>query len=65
MTLRSFLFRIVSRWEQSLDRAIGSGFGENDRAEAARGEFISTLIIDGGPAARAPDGRATSRRLGD
>lgn len=65
MSLRSLLSGLLSRWEGAFDRAIRETAGQQVGSERARGEFISTLIIDHGAATRASDGRSPSRRLFD
>ena len=65
MTLHAMLSGLISRWEDSLERSLRNVAAERKGEEAARGEFINALIVETGVPMRNPDGRATSRRLGD
>lgn len=65
MTLRRLFSTLLSRCEGAFERAIDRGAPEAPGQDGARGEFISTLIIDHGAASRTTDGRAMRRRLFD
>lgn len=64
MTFNGLLSKLLARCEGSIDRAFRKTLAERDRHDVARGEFTSTLIIDGRATVRAPEDRVITRRLG-
>jgi len=65
MSLRRLLTGAVAWWARSFDQAMCREAAERGGSDRARGEFISTLIIDHGATGWGADGKAPSRRLFD
>ena len=65
MSFHSLLADALAWWARSFDRAISREAAERAEGNQARGEFISTLIIDHGATGWGADGKAPGRRLFD
>lgn len=65
MSFQAFLSTLLTRWEESLERALRHKPGEPERNGTARNEFTSTLIVDGRMPPRDFDDGTAGRRLFD